>query len=84
MLQVRKVEIEQWVGRSEGKGPTKIEESRTFPYTVRETGVMKDGSPYVEIVLTNINEVWTAVLLPKEKKMKLFKGGFYVGLYGVE
>jgi hypothetical protein len=84
MLRVRKAEIEQSVGRSEGKGPTKMEEYRIFPYTVRATGVMEDGSPYVEIVLPDLNAVWNAILLPKEKKMKLFKDGFYVGLYGVE
>jgi hypothetical protein len=45
---------------------------------------MQDGLPYVEIVISEVGATWTAVLVPKEKQMKLFQNGIYVGLYVVE
>jgi len=82
MLQVSKSEILQSVLRKEarlGKDDEKTE-WRTFKYSVRATGVNKDGLPVIEIIL-DTGATWTAVLMPREKRMILFIAGIYVGRY---
>jgi len=77
-------EVDQTVTRTEAtfagvKDTT--DESRTFKYTVRKTGVTKEGFPFIEISLSGIDATWLAVLGPKEPVMDLYKQGLFVGRY---
>lgn len=84
MLQFRAVEFDRMVMRTEAQyGPPKqtIEESSTFKYRVVNSGINKDGLPVVEIMLADSGATWVAVLYPREEKMDLYIGGFYMGKY---
>jgi hypothetical protein len=86
MLRVGKNEIEQGVMRTEatlGRDKQRTE-WKTLKYTVRAAGLTKNDEPVVEILLTELDVVWIAVLSPRDKKMKLYIGGFYVGEYSNE